>query len=351
MRNPAYLAKLAKGNIGVAQGSKSNGLCSIDIDHDNEIEAFLGINPTLAASLCSKGERGCNYWVRIEGEIPPVKPIRTKGGGNWGEWRGEGAQTIIYGQHPSGCQYRFLNAERPVVISIEQIVWPSHVISPFCNGVDCTDETDGTEGTDETEDTEEIFEYGSAAIQNIDDVIGIALPSRANANHSHLLTLARAIKTLERNRGSRFSAEERREIFDRWYDEAAPFLRGELTRQDYLVEFLNSYKSAKYLIGAAATLAWDHAQKNPLPIDFAPHFKSPGMRSLLAFCFELQSLAGDQPFFLSARMAAKFLRHPTHSTAASWLGAFVVDEILDEIEKGNASTGKASRYRCRRLVN
>ena len=47
MSDPAYLAKLAKGNIGVAQGSKSNGLCSIDIDHDDEIDGFCGLIPRL----------------------------------------------------------------------------------------------------------------------------------------------------------------------------------------------------------------------------------------------------------------------------------------------------------------
>jgi len=98
-------------------------------------------------------------------------------------------------------------------------------------------------------DTEEIVGCGGVLIESVNDVIGISLPSKTNTNHSHLLTLARATKTLERNLGVQFSATERREIiFNRWYDEAAPWLRKDLTRDDYLVEFLNSYKSAKYLI-------------------------------------------------------------------------------------------------------
>ena len=189
---------------------------------------------------------------------------------------------------------------------------------------------------------------GSAFIESVDDVISISLPSKANANHSHLLTLARAIKTLERNQRARFSAEERRAIFDRWYDEAAPFLRGELTREAYFVEFLNSYRSAKHLIGATATLAWERALKNPLPIDFAPYFKNPACGRSSHSVLSFKTWRANEPFFLSARTAAKFLRHPTHSTAASWLRAFVADELLDEFEKGNASTGKASRYRWKR---
>ena len=93
--------------------------------------------------------------------------------------------------------------------------------------------------------------------QVVDDVIAISLPSKTNANHSHLLILGRAIKTLEKNKGAPFNAAERRSIFNRWHDEAGPFLRGGQTREEYFVEFLHSYRSAKHLIGETATTAWE----------------------------------------------------------------------------------------------
>ena len=40
MADPGYLNRLRIGNIGVLLGTPSSGLCSIDIDDDNEIGRF-----------------------------------------------------------------------------------------------------------------------------------------------------------------------------------------------------------------------------------------------------------------------------------------------------------------------
>jgi hypothetical protein len=69
MSDPAYVAKLGTGNIGVAQGDVSNGICSIDLDIDGEVEGFLALNPKLTTSLRTKGQRGCNVWFRTIGEL------------------------------------------------------------------------------------------------------------------------------------------------------------------------------------------------------------------------------------------------------------------------------------------
>ena len=112
-----------------------------------------------------------------------------------------------------------------------------------------------------------------------------------------------------------------------------------------MIEFLNAYKAARFPIGAADSEAWNNALRNPLPTDFLPHFAQPEIRLVIGFCVELQRNAGDAPFFLSCRTLQKFLNHETHTTAAHWLRALVADEFLDEIEKGNATTGRASRYK------
>src|SRR5205823_3408251 len=138
--------------------------------------------------------------------------------------------------------------EQPVCMEAAQIVWPAHVIDPFSNTIHCTDGTDDaeeTDGTEETEVTQEILcssvPSGSsvssvlvcAKIQSIEDAIALALPHEEHANHWHLFTLARAVKTLERQWGTPYSAEKRREIFGCWYDQARPFVRSNRTREDY----------------------------------------------------------------------------------------------------------------------
>ena len=127
---PEYLASLNHGqNIGVLLGAASEGLCSIDIDNDNQLEAFLGINPGLRESLISRGARGGNVWLRVQGEYPPPGTLVLLGK-PWGEWRADGNQTVIYGQHPSGCHYQD-NGRRPLKIKFSEIDWPDGLELPW----------------------------------------------------------------------------------------------------------------------------------------------------------------------------------------------------------------------------
>jgi hypothetical protein len=47
MADPAYLARLAEGNIGVIMGPASGGIGSFDWDDDQLAEEFLALNPDL----------------------------------------------------------------------------------------------------------------------------------------------------------------------------------------------------------------------------------------------------------------------------------------------------------------
>jgi Bifunctional DNA primase/polymerase, N-terminal len=357
MSDPSYLKRFTTKNIniGVAQGTVSNGLCSIDIDVDDEVEGFVALNPTLATSLRTKAARGCNIWFRVPRDPPDTKKITTNGGRKWGELRGNGSQTIIHGKHPSGCEYRLIIEKPPVGIAVKDIRWPDHVLNPFSkNGSNalidpsCTEETDGTEVTNDTQVTDvsqEIVDGAACRFTGVEDGVNFALPRQKHSNHDHLFLLARAIKTLEKQQSHPFSSDERREIFGLWYDKSKPHLREHQSKEAYMIEFLNAYKAAKSPIGAADSEAWNNALRNPLPINFLPHFAQSEIRLVIGFCVELQRNAGDAPFFLSCRTLQKFLHHNTHTTSASWLRALVADEVLDEVEKGNAGTGKASRYK------
>ena len=131
MQDPLYQALLATGNIGVLLGAPSDGLCAVDIDSDEELEAFLSINPILRGTLITKGARGAQIWCRIEGEHPPLTKLKTHSGQEYGEWRADGGQSVIHGTHPTGVSYQRLNDAPPVTISFSQIMWPEHVKLPW----------------------------------------------------------------------------------------------------------------------------------------------------------------------------------------------------------------------------
>ena len=51
-------------NVAVYLGKASGGLCAIDFDHDEDLTAFLALNPKLAATLQTRGSRGGMLWVK-----------------------------------------------------------------------------------------------------------------------------------------------------------------------------------------------------------------------------------------------------------------------------------------------
>ena len=132
MKEPDYVRSLDRaGSIGVSLGEPSGGLCSIDIDDDESVEPFLTLNPKLRQTLRSRGKRGCNLWVRIQGDYPSVSPIKKSDGKAWGEWRATGACTTLHGSHPEGVTYERSPEVSPVTMLFDEIVWPSGFLLPW----------------------------------------------------------------------------------------------------------------------------------------------------------------------------------------------------------------------------
>ena len=186
-------------------------------------------------------------------------------------------------------------------------------------------------------------------VHTLAEAIAYTLPTDVHQSNPLLFDFARGLKTLELQSGKPFTPSQLRAAFEAWYERAQPFLRTSTkATDDYFVELLDDYKSAKYpLFAQALAQAWAMANAQPLPVE-AMQFDDPQKRRLVALCFQLQNLAAESPFFLSARDAAKLLNHESHSTAASWLRAFCVLEIIREVEKGRIMPDgdqRASRYR------
>ena len=122
--------------IAVLTGEPSGGLCSIDIDYDEMVEPFLALNPKLRETLRSRGRRGCNLWVRIDGAYPRPCVIKQADGSAWGEWRSTGVCTMIHGLHPDGMTYTRLPEVSPVTMPFESINWPDDLNLPWLASAD-----------------------------------------------------------------------------------------------------------------------------------------------------------------------------------------------------------------------
>lgn len=123
-QHPVYQDALATTPaIGVLLGAVSQGLCSIDFDDEIALEEFLAANPLLQGSLRTKGRRGANVWVVIEGTIPRSRKLKS-GAQHIGEWRAAGNHTIIAGQHPDGGEYSWIVDAEPKRLPYADLVWP-----------------------------------------------------------------------------------------------------------------------------------------------------------------------------------------------------------------------------------
>ena len=121
-KSEAYLAlcERPETNLAVYLGKASGGLCAIDFDADADLDAFLALNPQLAATTRSRGSRGGMVWVRIEGDYPESCNPDHK----HFEWRADKRLSTIYGRHPKGMNYQLVVDAPPVVMAFDEIVWP-----------------------------------------------------------------------------------------------------------------------------------------------------------------------------------------------------------------------------------
>lgn len=137
-QEPDYQADLSaaidrKGNIGVLL---TEGLVTVDVDDDSLVEEFTA---KLPLTLCSKGKRGCNFWLRMTGPYANGQNVyKLKSGEKViGEWRcGPGAQTVIWGEHPDSTiahpiLYQRIVAKPAAKIPFLGIQWPAGITLPW----------------------------------------------------------------------------------------------------------------------------------------------------------------------------------------------------------------------------
>ena len=130
MEDATYLTQFT-GNVGVLLGQASGNLCTIDIDRDDDLDAFTRLNPKMADTLQTRGSRGRNFWFRVTGEYPSLTKIKKVDGTEWGEWRADGGQTVVSGIHPNGQPYVKVKETSPITISFDEIVWPDDLVLPW----------------------------------------------------------------------------------------------------------------------------------------------------------------------------------------------------------------------------
>lgn len=323
MVRAAYLRDLETGNIGVALGTKSEGLCSIDWDDDLWMEPFLALNPALRETLRTRGARGCNFWLRCIGTFPG--PCKLKADGKEvGEWRATGNQTIISGQHPSGCEYTFVVEKPPVAIDFPAIVWPEGVSVPRLREVLIVHSNSCHPGTQCTQLPQETQETYAVCVSAFLFDVAEFVPTARKQSDGFLWLMARQVRGWERDNGRKADRREQDTLFDAWWPLAQPHVDPAMDYFTFHAKWIAACRIAVCPRDETPLVsAWRAALKEPLPPEASLTYGSVPMgremQLLVALCYQLQKLRGEKPFFLGSRDAAALLGHSNHTTVFCWL--------------------------------
>ena len=361
---PAYLKKLEGCNIGVALGKVSGNLVALDVDDDSLVGSYLAMNPFLNDTLQTHGARGMVFWLRMAGDYPAkTVKLKTHSGAEAGEWRaGINSQSIIHGIHPNGNPYQVVKMAKPQVVDFASIEWPEEIRNPPSvtkqltepNWTEVTEVTEAAEVADAADETGEadeakvVLPHGPlffSLVNSVEDAVKKCLPTKIHTNNLRLFDLARALLALNQQQ----IQYDHEEVFELWYAQAKPFLRPELTKEDYYLEFMKACHRAKIPMGSSkVAAAWERAKQNLLPLPKkVMAIQKPDFRLLCAFFREMQ--AGEGPgkeWFVAGgqRACARLLGHKSHSTVETWIGALHTMKVLVTIKTGDAHHSTRFQY-------
>jgi hypothetical protein len=225
----------------------------------------------------------------------------------------------------------------------------------------CTDETEEIEGLEELEEIKDLEGLGEGEqigqatdikpsaerpeidklspdlLERIDAVISEhRVPADGNVNRPFFM-LAHEQRSIEEELNVRFSINVIIEVVRRWKTRNHDHLDDD---HDYLTEYLDKLSLVRYPRGRALLQAVEVARNTEPPKQTLR--LSPDVQLLASLCKVLQQQAGNEPFFLDGRSAAKALGRP-HETVASWLRALRRPlGVISLVSQGRP--GKASRY-------
>ena len=315
-----YKSKLEGGNIGVALGDVSNGICAIDIDNDKHVEPFLAANPALAGTFQTHGSRGRVFWIRIKGHCPKTHKLKTTAG----EFRSTGSYSVASGIHPNGNPYQWVVKKPVVEIAFDSIKWPDAPAQASQN----LPKGDSAKG-DITKGCPPYNCYGSNGVvgvvvgmdlseklkSQIDQAVGLGADSTTRNNEASFNACLALIRILDVESLAGLLPAARRYFAERWFERLRDSGRVNpaKSKTHYLNDLFTSIKNAK----RQATMenkknpipqAWMLAQTEPLPAEAEAFAGDETMQRLIALCYQLHLLSGKGEWYLARNKVGELMR-------------------------------------------
>lgn len=316
-------------NVAVLVGPRSGGIVTVDCDTDEVAELFKEANENLCENtLVTTAARGCNYWFKLGGECPKLRPL-TYNGKDVGEFRSsEGEKlnwTIIRGDHPDGFTYTTVNHKPVKTISINDLTWIDG--RPMGEVIDSRnvplEALEALEASDVKREREGSFSSGAIPQSDIDEAVADFVPKSPHQTNKVQFGFARRIKRLAQDHKAEPNLFA---IGAQWYESAKSNLRteDEQDKEGYIIELIDRYRYVEKAEGDALNDAWKRAQSLPTHPQVAS--APPNLQTLQRLCLILAEMKGNGTFTLG--------------------GA----QVIDLISNGGSQADNAKRHKGRRYL-
>lgn len=198
--------------------------------------------------------------------------------------------------------------------------------------------------SDETHDADELPPSG-ACVGTLQKAAQMALADKSNGDP--VFKFARAVKAFELCVNKRLPKAELPAAFNIWWSAAKSTLPPDTDREECLFLFMDAYDKAKTPLGSNVIQNALARIASSLPPPEAKRYDSPKLKILVHLCYELQQMAGDSPFFLSVRDAARAIGLSIKSlnVVSAFMHGLQRDDIIELVEIGKPGGRRATRYR------
>ncbi len=146
--------------------------------------------------------------------------------------------------------------------------------------------------------------------------------------------------------------QDMKDVFTRWYNESGETLEDDTGEHMSYIEawakFLDCWDKVKYASGGALAEAraklptWMTPWKKS-KIPHADRYPDDKMRMLLALCYELQQIAGDDTFYLASRDAGSVIG-TSAPTANAFIKMLIRDRVLMLVEPHTTHRARRLRF-------
>jgi hypothetical protein len=333
-----HLFRRACAGLAVIPGIVSRGLCIRDFDQRDAYAAGANAYPRLALELpTAQTGRGAHVYFRSR------QPIYVDYGD--GELRGDGGHNCVAPPllHPSGVTYQWLTP--PVPGRGGNLL----LLDPAASGLrqQWIGRTKSCTGAAKERHTPSSMTVCGTFPLDIEIAIQRSLPTRAGQRNAGLFVFGRLLRSIPDY--SNASADAMESFVIRWHERALPVIRTKPYRESWS-DFRRGWEVAWPMTGISAvdvSLAQAVQQEPPA----AAAYSHPHLRLLVGICYYLQRFAGEEPFFLSTRDAARLLGiegAEPQKTSWRYLRRLERDGVLRVVERGTPGqivNGRAASYR------